>query len=714
MGIFKCIVDYKIGNKIPPNLKGIGRDEFISRTFGELWRLYRARGGLLTFEEFMYLHLRTVREFIRNANGNLSTRYKSIETFIDKWLENNEYKHAWKFREYLQHLETKEFRELKKTVSELPTLKQRIEFSYSYANAYLYAQHMGKLDADRILEVERKYLGWAEKTFSSLTFWLLFSAGLHIEKWLSDVYVASRSVEVLKDAYSDNLVIKKVYEFDKSEGIFDKFQRDFLNWDTAKSIVINAVSEVFANELAAVFQKSLATFMIYLARGAWLLANFIPQFRVLNLGVRALIALAHIVERSFLVRLATWVGIEWQLDAWMQTSLSNITKSLKLFPDEFGGLLKAEWSELFDYTMRSIFAPETLQRWQLEVIEEYQKRMTSEAKAFYASSIIQYETLGRIRGLRYLYNNAEVQKTLGLSEKDVNRLNKILTTLEWEVRSAFAPEEPKSVVEQAFSFIEGIVKGRKEDEEERLKKLELLKKIRDKLKEGQEKLRQKMIEAKRDEWAKQQGIPKPRSTMKTYVEEVFIRRQFPETTEIRIYFPSMHHFDVKWLKENFELLKDLSDSWLSDGYVIALKPDKETFWLKHIATIEELICPPPYTICLGIEYYAEYEQLWKYVAYAEKAAGKMFDRNDIIQLIYQGFQIEMRNAKAIKDSPFAYLTLVKKENALRIAFRGNCAIIERAKHRIRKLINALEPLEVEKHFIVLEGYNFLGGDWIVL
>lgn len=703
MGVFKCIVDFKTSNKIPPNLKGLGRDEFISRTFGELWRLYRARGGLLTFDEFAYIHLRTLREFLRNSNENLSTRYKSVEQFIDKWLENNEHKHAWKFREYIDHFYTGEFRELKKTVSELPTLKQRIEFSYSYVNAYLYTQHIGKLDAEKILETEKRYLGWADKAFSSLTFWLLFSAGLHVENWLSNVYVASRSIEAVKEAYSDNLVIEKVYEFDKSEGMFDKFQRDFLNWDTAKEIIVSAVSDFVSNELAAVFQKSLATFMIYLARGAWLLASFHPKLRLLSWSARGLAALAHIVERSFLARLATWIGIEWQLDAWFQTALSNVAKSFNLFPDEFGGLLRAEWNELFDYTMRSIFAPETLQKWQLEVIEEYQKRMTSEAKAFYVSSVLQYETLGRIKNLRYLYNNEQVQKTLGLSEAQIQKLNKILVTLEWEVRNAFRNEEPKSFIEATFETIDAILKGR-DKEEEFVKKLELLRKIRDKVKEGIEKNLQRIREEA--ERGRKGDLSKAGTMAYSWVETYNNAGTiFRNPSSILLLMKKSDYYEIF---KDYKLTRVVND--YGDYVEVEIQYDiekteyysryqvvKAMFWLVRYPE-QVLTLAGPFFV-YGYRYYTQNSI---FTADKREGEGKILTRDDIAQLIYEGFQIELRNAKAIKDSPFAYLTLTKRSNALRVAFRGDCAIIERAKHRIRKLINTLEPVEIEKHFAKLE------------
>lgn len=315
--------------KLPLNHRKIDRILYYEETFRRAWKYHLHVHSLHIPEPVLRkITYDAVYEALENKNGKI--HYKDFIT------EYNKYKQIWdteyrNLHHYLADWEaykaSDEFKAFKEEVKQIERFQKRARIHFGNALSFAYARFQLSY-TEMGLEIEKKLLGWVEKAWSKswlwfLTFFLVFEAN-----------------SLYANTLGNNKYIERRYDWEQEEAIkihiVPFWERQELSVPKEyqllgkiyKEIILSAVGEVGSVLLTEVARRGTVQALIHIADILTTIARFHPALRTLSWGAELINALSLILDKSILAWIGWQIGLEWQVDGFIQAVCSKFLKYL--------------------------------------------------------------------------------------------------------------------------------------------------------------------------------------------------------------------------------------------------------------------------------------------------------------------------------------------------------------------------------------------------
>jgi len=692
----KVSVGLRKDAKVPNNIKDLHGYQVWRETLLRMWKYHLRRGVAITPREFEYLYARTVIEVLPNRNGRVAGRWKPILNWAEKVLTEHADLQA-KFALYEGYLVGDKGRERIARIREISTTKNRIKAGYAMLAEYMYA-NLKTADFAKITEIEQKTLGWWDELSSKMSFWNLFMAGVALEEAVQQTFASRTWFKLAKEYSGDFRIFEDAYGVVDTYSVNDGIGRairelkdeDFI--DIWRSLTTAITAEVYSGAVGLAFKKFTIKALHYLAQGALTVAQFHPTMRALGTAGRLLTSLKEWFRTSILADLGVWMWIEWEIDGEIQMAMNNYWRTVGASDPEILGLTKAEWKELFDLTGKIVWGEGGISIKDTRRYNELLAQLDAKGKAIHSIILAGTELKKASTAIKALWDDDYVRRQLGLNKKDIEKKKKYI-----------------DIAIKALVSGEGLT-----SEQEIEKRLKAMKDLKERLEEVKEEIE----EVWRSQWnrAREEEDLPPMLKDPQYLE-----REWGEQTYswpawgAWIWWGDSDNVNFKKLDwSKFKGLKVYADDWGA-----SIETDTTASGWTGRMVIRDVVAGSGHRLCCWRDYRGHFER-W-YLAYFRKE-GQLFKREDIIRLIAQGFQAD--NKQIIKSDPNDRWITIKfqkpkkrlkvktkyKKDEVEAQIKESCMTILKQIDRVRKIVNANEPLVIEFHSIYGEWNEESGGN----
>ncbi|RUM27668.1 MAG: hypothetical protein DSY42_09740 [Aquifex sp.] len=349
---------YKTYRRRPRNIILIDGSHFSYRAIGSLAGYLWSNGIDIdpVLLRLMYAHI--IIELVPNEFGKIPNELKSVYEDALRTISeySNRYLNDWRYMKFLSYLRSADWLSVKEEALKIRNTKARLKFGFSQVHFLLEAYYRTPV-LTSYFDLEQKYAGWSVKLWSKKSFWL--SVYLFHETYL---YI--RNIEQTKNFIvdtiewgenDDSLLLKSVRAWYENKGIEDPFYRfanKFYEFITNGEYLPMLAGEVGSVVFTSLVRRGVVSALSHLAHGLFLLASFHPYARGLSLLGRLAWIGSRLLDRSILAFFGWQIGLEWTVDGWIQSKLTNFLERVGFMSEKIGGLTKPEIKELVDLMIK--------------------------------------------------------------------------------------------------------------------------------------------------------------------------------------------------------------------------------------------------------------------------------------------------------------------------------------------------------------------------
>jgi len=316
--------------KLPLNHRWLNKSWYLNQTLYKAWRFHLYAHNLqvedVVFRKIVYdaIYDALVNEYDKVRHKDFLNEYAKFQQYWnehfqelnDRIVEWENYRQSGKYRYFLEQLK------------HIRRFDKRVQAALDNALAFMYAKFQKKFVIAETLEKIEKRLGmdvwqkaWSKKWLWFAAYMLVFDA--------CDLYAATlgKTKHVIRD-YDAELgeVLKVNIErwYERKELAVD--YRVKMLMKTYENIIVPMAGELGSVALAEAARRGTCIALLHAAR---MLANFAisdPRLKILTWGAELLGSLAQILNNSVLAWLGWQIGVEWTLDATIQSFLNEAIK----------------------------------------------------------------------------------------------------------------------------------------------------------------------------------------------------------------------------------------------------------------------------------------------------------------------------------------------------------------------------------------------------
>jgi len=316
--------------KLPFNHRWLNKSWYLQQTLYKAWRFHLYAHNLqvedVVFRKIVYdaIYDSLINEYDKVRHKDFLNEYAKFQAYWnehftelnDRIVEWENYRQSGKYQYFLEQLK------------HIRRFDKRVQAALDNALAFMYARFQKKFVIAETLEKIEKKLGmdvwqkaWSKKWLWFAAYMLVFDA--------CDLYAATlgKTKHVIRD-YDAELgeVLKVNIErwYERKELAVD--YRVKMLMKTYENVIIPIVGEVGSVALAEAARRGTCIALLHAAR---MLANFAisdPRLKLLTWGAELLGSLAQILNNSVLAWLGWQIGVEWTLDATIQSFLNEAIK----------------------------------------------------------------------------------------------------------------------------------------------------------------------------------------------------------------------------------------------------------------------------------------------------------------------------------------------------------------------------------------------------